>query len=200
MSVYHKVQDRWSEHSLRDLPYTFVPSHCNPVFYKGEFYCLSKDGKLGVFNPNKTTEEDMWRVYTSLSINDISSTPSLCILEDSTRSFIMESNGDIFSVFVGSVGIPVRVYKLVQSKIMKWLRVRSLGDRIMFLSHTTSLLIPAVLKGTENRIYLPRLKENASVFYSLKLGKYRSFGDLDSRANWIGTCEHWNCTWFQGTN
>ncbi|KAL5719106.1 hypothetical protein ACHQM5_011930 [Ranunculus cassubicifolius] len=192
-SAYHKLQSHWSPYILTDLTYTFEPSQCNPVYYNGVFYCLAKDGKLGVFNPNETSEEDMWRVYTSLAVRDASAMYS-------TRSFIMESNGDIFSVFVGFVGIPVRVYKLDQSKNMKWFRVRSLEDRVMFLSHTTSLLIPAVLEGTENKIYFPRFKKNASVFYSLRSGKYGNFGDQNSRPNWIGTCEHWNCTWFQATN
>ncbi|KAL5718607.1 hypothetical protein ACHQM5_011491 [Ranunculus cassubicifolius] len=200
LSAYHKVQNHWSSLLLTGLQYTFEASHCNPVFYNGVFYCLSKDGKLGVFNPNETTSEDMWRVYASLSVQDVSSTSSVSILRYSTRSFIIESNGDIFSVFVGLVGIPVCVYKLDQSNNMKWIKVTSLGDRVMFLSHTTSLLIPAVLNGTENKVYFPRFMKNTSVLYSLRSGKYHSFGDQISRENWIDTCEHWNCTWFQATN
>ncbi|KAL5718601.1 hypothetical protein ACHQM5_011485 [Ranunculus cassubicifolius] len=200
MSAYHKVQDRWSTHFLRDRPYTFVPSDCNPIFHNGVFYCLSKDGKLGIFNPNVIDEDDMWRVYTDLSVHDVRVTSPDLILEVSTRSFIMECDGEIFSVFVGFVGSPVRVYKFDESKKkMKWLKVESLGERLMFLSHTTSLLMPAVLKGTENRIYFPRFKGTFSVFYSLTSGNYHSFREQEPRPKWIDTCEHWSCTWFQNT-
>ncbi|KAL5718344.1 hypothetical protein ACHQM5_011255 [Ranunculus cassubicifolius] len=179
------------------LPYTFSPSDCNPVFHNGVFYCLSKDGKLGIFNPNATKRVDVWRVYTDLLSPDVT-VSSLLILENSTRSFIMECDGQIFSVFVGFVGSPVRVYKFdLSKKKMKWLKVESLGDRLMFLSHTTSLLLPAVLKGTQNRIYFPHFKGNSSVFYSLSSGNYHSFREQEPRSDWIGTREHWNCTWFQ---
>ncbi|KAL5718593.1 hypothetical protein ACHQM5_011478 [Ranunculus cassubicifolius] len=193
-SVYRKVQDLWSRHFLRDRPYSFVASQCNPVFHNGVFYCLSKDGKLGIFNPNATNEDDMWRVYMNLSVQDVR------VTEDSSRSFIMECDGEIYSVFVGFLGTPVRVYKFDQSKKkMKWLKVGTLGHRLMFLSHTTSLLLPAVLKGTENRIYFPRFKGSFCVFYSLSSGKYHSFRDQEPRPDWINTSEDWNCTWFQNT-
>ncbi|KAL5718594.1 hypothetical protein ACHQM5_011479 [Ranunculus cassubicifolius] len=199
-SVYRKVQDRWSRHFLRDRPCSFIASQCNPVFHNGVFYCLSKDGKLGIFNPNATNEDDMWRVYMNLSVQDVRVTDPMLILEDSTRSFIMECDGEIYSVFVGFLGSPVRVYKFDQSKKkMKWLKVETLGHRLMFLSHTTSLLLPAVLKGTENRIYFPRFKGSFCVFYSLSSGKYHSFRDQEPRPDWINTSEDWNCTWFQNT-
>ncbi|KAL5718615.1 hypothetical protein ACHQM5_011499 [Ranunculus cassubicifolius] len=198
MSVYRKSQNRWCNHSFLNTGYTFIPSDCNQVYRDGVFYSLSKDGKLGVFNPNESNEEDMWKVYTNLSVPSVRLSTTSLICGDSTRSFIVERDSEILCVFVGCIGDPVHVYKLDQSKeTKKWIRVESLGDRVMFLSHTTSILVPAVLKGTENRIYLPRFKKNSSVFYSLKSGKYHSFGDQDSRADWINTSEHWNCTWFQ---
>ncbi|KAL5702525.1 hypothetical protein ACHQM5_027736 [Ranunculus cassubicifolius] len=199
MSFYRKSNNRWSSCFLTKLPYTFLPSHCNPVFHGGLIYSLSKDAKLGVFNPNGSNEEEMWRVYTNLSVPDVTVTETSLISQVPVRSFIMECNGEIFSVFVGYIiGSPVSVYKLDQSKkTIKWIKVENLGDKVMFLSHSTSILVPATLKGTENRIYFPRLKNKAAVYYSLTSGKYHSFGDQNSQANWIDTSEHWNCAWFQ---
>ncbi|KAL5718497.1 hypothetical protein ACHQM5_011394 [Ranunculus cassubicifolius] len=191
MLAYRKHENRWISYYY-EVPYAFIPSHCNPVFHGGVFYSLSKDGMLGVFNPSG---EDKWRVYLDLSVPDVNSSSAGSIALDSSRSYITESDGDIFAVFMGYLGKPVSVYKLYKSeKKVKWIKVQSLGNRVMFVSHTTSLLIPAKLKGTENRIYLPRFKKNASVFYSLTSGSYHSFGE-DSQADWIDTCEHWNCTW-----
>ncbi|KAL5720798.1 hypothetical protein ACHQM5_013433 [Ranunculus cassubicifolius] len=202
IAVYSKSDDRWVSYNYKNGLDMFIPSHCNPVFHDGVFWSLSKNGKLGVFNTKETNIDDMWKVYSNPSVPDVdSSLPAdLLFYTVSTRSFIMECDGEIFCVFVGFVGTPVCVYKLDQSnETMIWNKVESLGEKIMFLSNTTSLLIPTGLKGTENRIYFPRFKENAGIFYSLRSGNYHSFGKQESLADWIDTCEHWNCTWFQIT-
>ncbi|KAL5718758.1 hypothetical protein ACHQM5_011627 [Ranunculus cassubicifolius] len=201
MMAYRKEEDDWSTYCLA-VPYTFIASNSNPVFRDGVFYSLSQDGKLGVFNPKESKKEDRWKVYTDLSVPHVAASSSgFLIAQRNSRSFIVECDGDILSVFVSYMGSPVFVYKLDQSNNnMKWNKVESLGDKVMFLSHGTSLLIQAGLKGIENRIYFPRFKENASVFYSLKSGNYHSFGEEESPTEWIGTSEHWNCTWFQSSD
>ncbi|KAL5718358.1 hypothetical protein ACHQM5_011268 [Ranunculus cassubicifolius] len=195
--AYRKEEDDWSCYYLT-VPYTFVASDSNPVSHDGVFYSLSKDGKLGIFNPKESNEEDMWKVYTNLSVPHAGGTSLLTLAPINTRNFIVECDGEILSVFVGHMGSPVHVYKLDRSNgSVKWIEEESLGDKVMFLSHGSSVLVAAGLKGAENRIYFPRLKENASVYYSLKSGNYHSFGEEESHAEWMDTSEHWNCTWFQ---
>ncbi|KAL5703236.1 hypothetical protein ACHQM5_028351 [Ranunculus cassubicifolius] len=109
MSVYRKSDNRWSSHFLDGLPYTFIPSLCNAVFHGGVFYSLGKDGMLGIFNPNESNEKDMWRVYTNLSVPDLTLSAPLGHFKVNTRSFIMQCEGQIFCVFVGYVGSPVSV-------------------------------------------------------------------------------------------
>ncbi|KAL5718547.1 hypothetical protein ACHQM5_011436 [Ranunculus cassubicifolius] len=187
MVAYRKEKDDWSSYILT-VSYTFVAANSNPVSYNGVFYSLSRDGKLGIFNPKESEQEDMWKVYTNLSV--------LTLGPINTRSFIVECDGELLSVFVGHMGSPVHVYKLDRSnRSMQWIEVKSLGDKVMFLSHGSSVLVATDLKGTEDRIYFPRLKENANVFYSLKSGNYHSFGE-ESHAEWMDTSEHWNCSWF----
>ncbi|KAL5718359.1 hypothetical protein ACHQM5_011269 [Ranunculus cassubicifolius] len=194
--VYRKEEDDWSSYRLT-VPYTFVASDSNPVSRDGVFYSLSKDGKLGIFNPKESNEEDMWKVYSNLSVPHAGGTSLLTLGPTNTRSFIVECDGEILSVFVGYMGSPVHVYKLDRSKrSVKWIEEDSLGDKVMFLSHGSSILVAADFKGTENRIYFPRLKETASVYYSLKSSNYHSFGEEESQEEWMDTSEHWNCTWF----
>ncbi|PIA51520.1 hypothetical protein AQUCO_01100401v1 [Aquilegia coerulea] len=188
VSVYLKKRDWWFDHSF-DCADEFMASHCNPVFSDGVFYSLSKDGKLGVFYPSNGNNSG-WEVLPRPAV--------VCfgklISNTSTRSFIIEYDGEIFSVALGFMGTPVSVFKLDYSQ-MEWVRVESLGDKVAFLSHTSSMLVPAELKGVEDRIYLPKFLRNESIFYSLKTKKYHCFGNKESHADWINTTEHWNCTW-----
>ncbi|KAL5718602.1 hypothetical protein ACHQM5_011486 [Ranunculus cassubicifolius] len=187
------IQVSNKERNFRAIPPVYAPcffiSHGKK--YRNQTFCIPSDGSYHV----RSVPE-----MRGMRLQDVRLSSPMSILEDNSRSFIVENNGEIYSIFVGFVGSPVHVYKFDQSKKkMKWLKLDSLGDRLMFLSHSTSLLLPAVLKGTENRIYLPRFKGSSSVFYSLSSGKYHSFREQEPRRDWIGTCEHWNCTWFQYT-
>ncbi|KAF5191127.1 hypothetical protein FRX31_019286 [Thalictrum thalictroides] len=71
------------------------------------------------------------------------------------RGFLVEYNGVIFSIFMGFLGKSIQVSKLDGLK-MAWVRLESLGDKVLFLSPNKSLLVSAGLKGIGNRIYLPR--------------------------------------------
>ncbi|PIA35667.1 hypothetical protein AQUCO_03500189v1 [Aquilegia coerulea] len=99
--VYRKCEDAWKLPS----PSVFQPSHCSPVFHDGIFYSLAKDGKLGVFNPNETNEENMWRLLPNALAKEVSSPQWLSvIMRFFLRSYIMEYDGEILSVFLWSSG------------------------------------------------------------------------------------------------
>ncbi|KAF5187685.1 Sec1-like protein, partial [Thalictrum thalictroides] len=184
--VYRKSDDTWYEHSCFGR---LSPSYCNQVFCDGLFYSLSLNGKLGVFNPNETKEENMWRDFPNTIIQEFSSKSTIFLMIEFVRSYIVEYDSEIFSIFVGHWGKPVRVYKLDRSK-MSWERLESLGDKVIFLCQTASILMPAPLKGIENRIYFPRFQGRDNVFYSLSTGKYHSFRGKDSREDWMNTSEY----------
>ncbi|KAF9589864.1 hypothetical protein IFM89_028799 [Coptis chinensis] len=196
VSVYHTGEDDWWEYCIvNEVPIEFLTANCNPVFWDGVFYCLGKDGKLGCFH---SKEEDVyeWRVLPVPAI--ISWSPSMLysVLQSSEWQFLVEYNGEILSVSVGFVGQHVRVYKLDQSK-MRWVGVTSLGDKVLFLSHIASILVPAGLKGKENTIYFPRFHGKDNVFYSLSSGNYHCFGSKHSRQDWIDTSGNLESTWIQ---
>ncbi|PIA34166.1 hypothetical protein AQUCO_03800028v1 [Aquilegia coerulea] len=194
ISVYRKGQETWCDYEL-DAKWEFAASPCSPAFCDGIFYCLSKNGKLGLFDPTAITEESQWKIIPKSQLfpySDVSSYTN-CV-----KIFIVEYDGEILSVFVGYLGKSVLIYKLNRRE-MKWERLESLDDKVLFLSHTASMLLPARLKGIENRIYFPGFHDRDNMFYSLSTGKYHSFGSKHSCEDWINTCEHLHCTWIQST-
>ncbi|KAF5189931.1 F-box family protein [Thalictrum thalictroides] len=198
MLIYSKNdEDSWYDFRVdTKVPYEFMASDCNPLFCDGVFYCLSKDGKLGCFNPMESEDDDLiWKV---LPVPPVFCFSKLMDFTTDIRGFIGEYDGEIISVFVGVDGKQIEVYKLDRSEL-KWVKLDNLGDKVLFLGQKTCMLVTARLKGIENRIYLPRFKENANVFYSLRSGQYHWFGAKETRADWIDTSEHWNCEWILPT-
>ncbi|KAF5204139.1 Sec1-like protein [Thalictrum thalictroides] len=79
--VYQKCENAWCFYNP-PAPCRFLPSHCSPIFCDGLFYSLSKDGKLGAFNPNETEEENMWRLFPEAVVHQFSSWPWVkCVIK-----------------------------------------------------------------------------------------------------------------------
>lgn len=195
--TYRKGEESWTQVFCENKePCLFVNSYCNAVHHDGLFYCLGKDGQLGAFDRNTETEPQ-WRLHQTTLIPAFHS-PMLQLLTSSRRSFMVEYNDEIISVFVGPVGQRIWVYKLDKSNTnWKWVELKSLDNKVIFLSNGTSVMVPAGLKGLENRIYLPRSLGEGNVYYSMTTGRYHSFGTKGSFEDWNNTCGTWNCIWFQ---
>ncbi|OEL26569.1 hypothetical protein BAE44_0012412 [Dichanthelium oligosanthes] len=56
-------QESWEEHEDFDCEVRFLLATQNPLFLDGEFYCMTRDGKLGAFNPKTMA----WRVLDGLA-------------------------------------------------------------------------------------------------------------------------------------
>ncbi|PIA33544.1 hypothetical protein AQUCO_04100168v1 [Aquilegia coerulea] len=197
MVVYRKGEEKWSEDCFK-THWEFLNSPCNPIFYDGVFYCLGKNGRLGLFDTKVITEEPQWRIVES-AVFSISLKSDLI---NSSETFIVEYDGEIISIFVSHQGQQISIFKLDLSNL-KWCRLESLDDKVLFLSHTASMLLPTVgLKGIENRIYFPRFHETDNMFYSLSTRKYHCCGSQYSSEDWINTRQlsHTQCTWIQSTN
>ncbi|KAF9625493.1 hypothetical protein IFM89_023429, partial [Coptis chinensis] len=147
LSLYSKGEDTWREY-VYDLPSEFSVSPCNPVFCDGVFYCLGIEGNLAVFNL-KDSEEECQRSVLQVPKAFPSSMHSA--MRRSIQSFIVEYDGEILSVFVGFRGIPIWIYKLDRLK-MKWITLDSLGDKVLFLTHTSSITCK-VERGREQDIF-----------------------------------------------
>ncbi|PIA55782.1 hypothetical protein AQUCO_00700240v1 [Aquilegia coerulea] len=182
MVVYRKGEERWSRDFFKSSHWEFLHSPCNPIFYDGAFYCLGKNGRLLLFDTKEVVKESQYSDITK-----------------SNESFIVEYDGEILSIFVGPKGKKIFIFKLDLCN-MKWCKLESLDDKVLFLSHTASILLPAAavgLKGIENRIYFPRFHESDNMFYSLSTRKYQCCGSRYSCDDWISTSKLSHCSWIQ---
>ncbi|OVA08170.1 Protein of unknown function DUF295 [Macleaya cordata] len=161
----------------------FLPCLNNPVFYDGAFYCLDYNGSLGVFNIEGGFT---WKVLPKPQekFNPI------------YPSFLVECEGKLLSVDVGHVGKSIRIFRLDFSK-MVWVKVESLGKRMLFISDTSCLSAIAPHSRMENKIYFPRLHGERILFYSLDTGRYHSLGSRHSALAFYYTKENSNCSWIE---
>ncbi|KAF9621099.1 hypothetical protein IFM89_016533 [Coptis chinensis] len=176
----------WTDRLIANHVKILLGNH-NPVFYDGAFYCLSYERHLGVFDFKNNICE--WRILT---------TP--LPKKSFDQNYLVECNGEILSVFVGRNGSWVEVHKFDFST-KKWTKLRSLGDKMLFISRSTSMLLKATNKRNHNKIYFPISynDENNCVFYSLETRKWHSsFGDF-CREDIYNTKEQLHCTWIQPT-
>ncbi|CAN1131501.1 F-box/kelch-repeat protein At1g57790 [Linum perenne] len=159
----------------------------SPVLHNGAFYCLSKYGVLGVYNPDKCD----WRL--------INNTKHKAFLADKfDEPYLMEScNGELISVVVGARGESIRVLKFDENLNM-WQNVSSLEDQVIFLSRSSCMVMHCdelQVKGLQNTIHFSRLHGNCNIFYSLSTKKYHTFdGSYASEDLW-DTKLLLNCTW-----
>ncbi|XP_020269652.1 F-box/kelch-repeat protein At1g57790-like [Asparagus officinalis] len=176
--VWRHGEDEWSQEEFEsNLP--FQVGCNNPVFHEGLFYCLGREGNLGVYNP----EEETWTVLDRP--RPLFSRRSNCL--QGHDCFLVESaeNKELMSVFVFNDGERVTVSRLDESK-MAWRNVDDLGDEMIFVDARSSISVVSPSKETGNRIYLPRFSDGAAsrrgggVYYSLKTKKLHTHAERDA--------------------
>ncbi|XVF03811.1 hypothetical protein REPUB_Repub05bG0025100 [Reevesia pubescens] len=140
------------------------------VFYKGAFYCLGNGGNLGVLE--FIDDEVTWKVLSKLT------RPYNLSYH---QNFLVECKGELLSVFVGKFGKEFHVFRLNDSS-MEWIKVESLGNYMIFISHSSSFATMATSHLMENKIYFPRFCGQSGYdiwFYSLNTNKFHSFESKD---------------------
>ncbi|XP_050221463.1 uncharacterized protein LOC126671720 [Mercurialis annua] len=164
----------------------FIISHSNPVFYDGLFYCLGRNGRLGTFDPQKD-DETGWTLLPSPE--------NPCV--SSRRNYLIECNGDLLSVFEGSSGKYIKVFKL-DKQSMSWQKVDSLGDEtVLFVSRTTSFSAQSKAPRIGNKVFFPRFRDGYCDFYSLVTNKFHCLKIDMARDDFYGTTEKLHCGWFE---
>ncbi|KAH7861048.1 hypothetical protein Vadar_020980 [Vaccinium darrowii] len=151
-----------------------------PIFVDGAFYFMSKEGRLGVLRTEGSDDNDgfSWEI--------LETTP--CKFWRS-RNFLVECDGELLFVFVAHCDERrVEVFKL-NSNTLVWERVHSLGNRTLYISHSSALSAEAKIPKMEEKIYLPRFYEQAIVSYSLATGLYHysSGSEEGSLEDYYGT-------------
>lgn len=184
METWQHGEDAWNRLRLEaDEP--FPVANNNPVYFRGEFYCLGRKGNLGVFNPS----DDTWRVldkpepiYAVMNVFDDDH-------EGAKFCYLVELEGCLIPVFVLNANEPPRVFKLDDTK-MAWTEVEDIGGAALFLDYRASFGLVSPGAGNGNRIFFPR-------YYSYDR-KHAAFYDMDSKKYlpaFYGLKEQLNCVW-----
>ncbi|KAG5529710.1 hypothetical protein RHGRI_030177 [Rhododendron griersonianum] len=182
--IIKRGEDKWTYqhvgHSLR-----FIMSDASPVLYNGKLYCLGESVNLGVLD----LSNNGWMSW------DVCSMPLArrhsC---RSRQSFMVKCDDGLLVVYVTHEDRRVRVLKFKLPE-MVWEDVKSLGDKMVFVSPGASLLEDAVEKGMANKIYFPKFHGESGVFYSLDTRMYLSIvGNYTCRTS-FNLDEQLSCTW-----
>ncbi|KAF3332054.1 F-box protein family-like protein [Carex littledalei] len=182
--TWHYGQDEWCCMEFNNnCP--FPVAHNNHVFIDGEFYCLGRLGNLGVFN----AENNAWRIIDKSSpiYSDLDQAPELA----SEYCYLLECNGDLISVFRAVNMNYIQVYKLDRSK-MSWTRLEDLEDLTLFLDFITSIARALPHKSYNNKLYLPRLRDETSTatfYYNMKTKMHNH--------DYKCLKEPYNCVWLE---
>ncbi|KAI3830516.1 hypothetical protein MKW98_030679 [Papaver atlanticum] len=180
----------WTTHefiyeSIRGYMHEFMPCINNPVFYKGDFYCLDYNGLLGVFSAKG--DDFSWKVLSK----------SLKQFSGIYPSFLVECVDKLLLVNLGQSGKSIEIYRLGESKTA-WVELKSLVKQALFISYTSSFSAVAPRSCMENKIYFPRLYGERILYYSLDTCRYHCVGNNErSLQDFHNTTERSNCTWIE---
>ncbi|XP_058777033.1 uncharacterized protein LOC131651384 [Vicia villosa] len=153
----------------------------SPALHNGLFYYLSIKGKLAVIEATRG-EEPKWKELVEPQ------SPCTGFFD----SFLVECNGSLLSVFECCYRKWVKVFKLNEST-MRWIKVESLNNQMLFVGNHTSFSAVAKIPGMENKIYFTRFYDESIVFYCLETNKYHTFGN--EVVNFHHVKEHLNSCW-----
>ena len=183
VETWQSGEDAWSRLWM-ELEEPFHVAYNNPIYFRGEFYCLGRKGCLAVFNPSNNT----WRmlgkpepIYAELNVFEDDH-------EGAKFCYLVELEGDLVSVFLRNAEEPPRVFKLDQTK-MAWVRVEDIGGAALFLDHRASFGVVSPGAGNGNKIFFPRYSED---------GKHAAYYDLETKMYhpaFYGLKQPMNCVW-----
>ncbi|GLU14535.1 hypothetical protein SLE2022_310970 [Rubroshorea leprosula] len=170
-------EGQWnSRHASFDF---FEPAGCsNLTFYDGAFYTFDENGKLSRF------KDCEFKIFDK---------PEHPFFFD--ECYLVECDGKLLSVFVGFLGMWIRVFSLNEPH-MVWVEVKDLGSYTIYVSYYSSFAIPAT-HGMENRVYFPRFYGENAVYYSLSSRKLHSYGTEEVLDSFNNTKEQLYSSWIQ---
>ncbi|XP_026452283.1 F-box/kelch-repeat protein At1g57790-like [Papaver somniferum] len=148
-------------------------------FRDGDFFCVDSRGIMGVFSP----KDNSWKVLEE---------PHEQRTFGSRPGFLVECGGDLLLVKLEHHGRSIRISRLNFSE-MEWVKVESLEEYVLFISHTSCVSAVAPNNYMKNKVYFPRLHLNDGgiLFYSLETCSYHTLGSQHSADDTEG------CTWIE---
>ncbi|XP_026406553.1 F-box/kelch-repeat protein At1g57790-like isoform X1 [Papaver somniferum] len=157
----------------------------NPTFYNGAFYCLDRNGILGVSKQENGIIS--WEVLAMVPRPNC---------EFIYESYLVECEGKLLCVLLGHLGKWVRIFRLNNTR-MVWAEVENLGQHMLCISNTSCISAVAPTSKMENKIYFSRLHEEGILLYSLDTGMYHCLGSRHSSKDYRDTKEVLWCSWIE---
>ncbi|KAI3866309.1 hypothetical protein MKW98_007964, partial [Papaver atlanticum] len=156
---------KFNEFDNIDLEY-YMSLLCTPALRKGILYRVDYNGLLGAFN----LDDGINRTFKVLE-------KPRKLFNRAYPSFLVECGGDLMLVKLGHIGTFVGIFRLNFSR-MEWVKVKTLGKYMLFVSYTSCISRIAPNSSMENKIYFPRLSLHGEgiLYYSLDTGCYHSLG------------------------
>ncbi|CAO2188413.1 unnamed protein product [Urochloa humidicola] len=182
IETWQAGEEDWQEIWLeQEVP--FPVAHNNPVYFRGEFYCLGRKGNIGIFDPKERT----WRVLDKPEPIHAELDVSKEDHEGAEFCYLVELQGKLIAVFQRNADEPPRVFKLDETETA-WVEVEDIGGAALFLDYRASFAVASPEAGHGNRIYFPRYSEDArqAAFYDLETKSYSpSYYGLKSPTNCV---------------
>ncbi|KAG9445079.1 hypothetical protein H6P81_016419 [Aristolochia fimbriata] len=167
IEMYRVQTQKTTDATFRNEKPFVQASSTNPVFCNGYFYCLGKDGKLGVFNPTHL----VWSIWSPRTDP---------VLKKSQVKYLIQSRGELFVACES--GAKVRVFWLERSNL-RWTEMKKMEKRMLFLHSQSSFLAGTshLDEQSGNRIFFPRMRRytrKCCVSYSLDTCRYHPSREL----------------------
>ncbi|KAK3123558.1 hypothetical protein QOZ80_8AG0632730 [Eleusine coracana subsp. coracana] len=188
VETWQTGEETWQETFLEpQVP--FPVAYNNPVYFRGDFYCLGRRGDIGVFDTNDRT----WRaldkpepIHAQMNVFEEDH-------EGAEFCYLLVLAGELISVFQRSADEPPQVFKLDEMK-MAWIQVKDIGGAALFLDYRSSFAVASPEAGHGNKIYFPRYSEDP---------KQAAFYDLETKTYspaYYGLKSPTNCVWVVPNN
>ncbi|WCJ33977.1 hypothetical protein M5689_015304 [Euphorbia peplus] len=132
-------------------------------------YTVEDDNKIRVIDLKKKSMKFLGK---STTLND-------------NVSFLVENGAQLLAVMVANEEQNVSIKRMIPSR-KEWLPVGTLKNKMLFVSSTSSMLKPAPVEASSNKVYFPKiLNEKQFVPYCLATKRYMSFlGDYAKGSPW----------------
>jgi hypothetical protein len=161
----------------------FRSSFASSVFFGGKLFCLGRRGHVVVYDP-KENKSKLLENPNRLHFRREN-------IPGEMEFYLLELDRELVCIFKGRRLKSMSVYKLYGSR-KACVKLRSFGDKTVFLSRRGALWRPSKKKEYANGILFPRFDvegNNDVAFYSMKKRTFQAkFKDMK---------ELMNCAWFE---
>ncbi|XP_026450243.1 F-box/kelch-repeat protein At1g57790-like [Papaver somniferum] len=187
--IIARGEKSWRDHMFDNIDTDgyYMPSLNTPVLYKGILYSVDYNGLVGTLS----SEDNINWSYQVVN-------KPRGIFDGAYPSFLVECGGDLLLVKLGRMGVFKGIFRLNFSK-KEWVRVKSLGKHMLFISYTSCVSRIAPRADMENKIYFSRLSLHGEgiLLYSLDTGNYHSLGNQRSSKDFYDTKGWASWSWIE---